>query len=119
MDAEGLPAIARPEDLPSLVETRAATRLDLGMVESEGRVRRAYGLPEVAAYDLARRSWVDRTRDLIRDGWERLRGVFRSEGPIVKEPRPLPYQWESGERNRGEMRNGMSKAASDLVGKSR
>jgi len=61
-------------------------------VEAEMIVRAAYkGLPQIAEVILRARSWTERAKDLVADGWAWIRGGFR-RSPKVPEPIPEPVQ---------------------------
>ena len=74
-----LPLEIHPDELPSLVRGWARVSGDwtVGQEISEVEVREAYDLPEVPQERLAARSWGDRARDLVRDGWAKLRSLFQ------------------------------------------
>lgn len=92
-----LPRTANPDELSDLVSEKAVADLDLEMLETEVRVRQAYGLRKVLIEDLAPRAWGERARDLTRDGWSRLRGLTREEEPIRDAPRQIPAPLKSND----------------------
>lgn len=87
-DNPQLPLYVHPEQLPDLVVEWASFSCDWSVSKagSEWEVRAAYGLVECSPDVLETRSWVDRARDLIRDGWAKVRGLFRQEKPPEPEP---------------------------------
>ena len=87
-DDPTLPEDVSPDDLSELVkQIDPLGFLDRDYVWGETTVRRSYGgLPQISEEDLVQRSWADRARDLVRDGWIAVRGFFKPE----EKPEPLP-----------------------------
>ena len=98
-DETRLPADVEPDELPAVVETYGqqtrgwVAEVD-DYVKAEMTVRAAYaGLPQIAEAILRARSWTERAKDLVADGWARIREVFHA-APKVPEPVLEPSQEE-------------------------
>lgn len=76
-----------PDELPDLVQAWARVACDwtYGKETSEVDVRDAYALPEISWDVLESMSWADRARNLVMDGWAKLRTIFRQ----TPKPEPL------------------------------
>lgn len=82
-----LPMEIEPDELPDLVQAWARVACDwtYGKETSEVDVRDAYALPEISWDVLESMSWADRARNLVMDGWAKLRTIFRQ----TPKPEPL------------------------------
>ena len=70
-----LPHQVHPEELPALVQ-KLGSGSRAREIGAEVEVREGYGLPQVSSSELTGRSWLTRARDLVRDGWAKVRGLF-------------------------------------------
>lgn len=98
-DEARLPADVEPDELAAVVETYGqqtrgwVAEVD-DYVKAEMTVRAAYaGLPQIAEAILRARSWTERAKDLVADGWARIREIFHA-APKAPEPVPEPGQEE-------------------------
>jgi len=86
-----LPTKVHPDELPAVVEAYGKQAGEMvaafdDYVEAEMIVRAAYkGLPQIAEVILRARSWAERAKDLVADGWAWIRGGFR-RSPHLPEP---------------------------------